>query len=163
MTLGLGQKVSKLAGTMKEHPSLDASLFTLRLVTGGVLFLYGAAKLLGWFGGMGFSATLQLFQTNMGIPPVLGALAIFAEFAGGLGLMVGLLTRVAAFGALCTMAVAVYLKLADNAIGAIQANIVQGGAELFFPLSLAAMSLALLLTGAGRWSLDHRFFGKKGR
>jgi len=148
---------------MKDNPTLDAGLLALRVVTGGVLFLYGASKLLGWFGGAGFSGTLTAFETHMGFPPVLGALAIFAEFFGGLGLLCGLLTRVAALGAFCTMSVAVYTKIQGGAIGAIQGNIVQNGADLFFPLCLLAMSLALMLVGAGRWSLDHRFFGKKGR
>lgn len=152
-----------MAGMRKDDPGLDVGLLVLRVVAGGVLFLYGSAKLLAWFGGAGFQGTLDAFQTNLGVPAWLGAMAVFAEFFGGLGLALGLLTRVAAFGALCTMAVAVYTKVGAGLPAQIGQSIAAHGAELFFPLTLAAMCLCLLATGAGRFSLDQRFFGRKGR
>ena len=78
----------------------------LRLTLAVVLFPHGAQKVLGWFGGPGLKATLQYF-TSAGIPTVFGLLAIAAEFLGPLGLAVGLLTRVAAFGIVCVMLVAI--------------------------------------------------------
>lgn len=124
---------------------------------------YGAQKLLGAFGGPGFAAQLEGFQKGLGIPPVFGALAVFAEFFGGLGMIVGLLTRVAAFGCACTMAVATFIKIK----GTTSLVMTPGGPnpmnELGFPLALLAMSVAILLTGGGRYALDARFFGRKGR
>src|SRR5260370_11728591 len=70
----------------------------LRLVLGVVFFAHGAQKMLGWFGGYGFSATMGFFTGMMHIPAPLAFLAIVAEFFGGLGLILGLLTRIASVG-----------------------------------------------------------------
>ncbi|MBI5418530.1 MAG: DoxX family protein [Deltaproteobacteria bacterium] len=71
-----------------------------------VFFPHGAQKALGWFGGYGLAGTMGFFTQKMGIPAVFAALAIAAEFLGSIGLFVGFLTRVAAFGIFCVMAVA---------------------------------------------------------
>ena len=87
----------------------DFGLTLLRLVLGAIFFAHGAQKTLGWFGGYGFSGTMGFFTQQMHIPAVFAALAIAAEFLGGIGLVLGLLGRVAAFGIACEMAVAIYL------------------------------------------------------
>ena len=79
----------------------------LRLVLGVVFFAHGAQKMLGWFGGYGFSATMGFFTGMMHIPAPLAFLAIVAEFFGGLGLILGLLNRIAAFGIGINMIVAI--------------------------------------------------------
>ena len=85
----------------------DDAVMLLRVVLGVVFFAHGAQKALGWFGGYGFSGTMGFFTGMMHIPALFAVLAIAAEFLGGLGLVVGLLTRVAAFGIFCNMVVAV--------------------------------------------------------
>src|SRR5947209_18176851 len=80
----------------------------LRLVLGAVFFAHGAQKMLGWFGGYGFQGTLGFLTGVLHIPAPLAVLAILAEFLGGLGLMVGLLTRVAACGIGVNMLVAIF-------------------------------------------------------
>src|SRR5258705_13722766 len=87
----------------------SAAITVLRLVVGIVFFAHGAQKMLGWFGGYGFTGTMGFFTGAMHIPAVFAFLAIVAEFFGGLGLIFGLLTRVAAFGIFCNMVVAVAL------------------------------------------------------
>src|SRR5260370_8003329 len=84
----------------------DAAITILRLDLGVVFFAHGAQKALGWFGGYGFTGTMGFFTGMMHIPAVFAFLAIAAEFLGGLGLILGLLTRVAAFGIFCNMIVA---------------------------------------------------------
>jgi putative oxidoreductase len=79
----------------------------LRLVLGVVFFAHGAQKMLGWFGGYGFSATMGPFTGMLHIPAALAFLAIAAEFFGGLGLILGFLTRIAAFGIGINMIVAI--------------------------------------------------------
>src|SRR3981189_1086518 len=79
----------------------------LRLVLGVVFFAHGAQKMLGWFGGFGFSGTMGFFTGTLHIPPPLSFLAIAAEFFGGIGLILGFLTRIAAFGIAATMLVAI--------------------------------------------------------
>src|ERR1700757_3933242 len=81
----------------------------LRLVLGFVFFAHGAQKMLGWFGGYGFSGTMGYFTGAMHIPALFAFLAIAAEFFGGLGLILGFLTRIAAFGITVNMLVAVAL------------------------------------------------------
>ena len=78
----------------------------LRLALGVVFFAHGAQKVLGWWGGYGFSGTMGFFE-HWGIPAVFAFLAIAAEFLGGIGLILGLLGRVAAFGIVCNMVVAI--------------------------------------------------------
>src|SRR5437879_3074200 len=86
----------------------------LRLVLGIVFFAHGAQKMLGWFGGSGFQGTMGFFTGMPHIPVPFAVLAIFAEFFGGLGLIVGLFTRVAAFGIGANMLVAIFSVHAAN-------------------------------------------------
>src|SRR5208282_6276485 len=78
-----------------------------RLFLGCVMFPHGAQKALGWFGGYGFSGTMGFFTQQMHIPAPLAFLAIAAEFAGSIALVIGLLGRVAAFGIAVNMIVAI--------------------------------------------------------
>src|SRR6266436_8784296 len=93
----------RLLSTSNSYP-----LAIVRLALGIVIFAHGAQKLIGWFGGYGFHATMGYFA-QQGIPPFFAFLAICAEFFGGLGLILGLLSRVAAFGILCNMVVAIVM------------------------------------------------------
>src|SRR5579863_5586450 len=85
----------------------DKVLTLIRLVLGIVFFAHGSQKMLGWFGGYGFKGTMGFFTQQQHIPAPLAVLAICAEFFGGLGLIVGLLARIAAFGITCNMVVAI--------------------------------------------------------
>ena len=86
----------------------DYALAIARLVLGVVFFAHGAQKMLGWFGGYGFPGTMNFFTQMMHIPAPLAFLAICAEFFGGLGLIVGFLSRIAAFGIAMNMLVAIF-------------------------------------------------------
>src|SRR5215470_5815205 len=92
----------------------DSATTLLRLVLGVVFFAHGAQKMLGWFGGFGFSGTMGFFTSAMHISAPLAFLAIAAEFFGGLGLILGFLTRIAAFGVAVNMLVAVAMVHAPN-------------------------------------------------
>ena len=131
----------------------DAATAILRLVLGVVFFAHGAQKMLGWFGGYGFSATIGAFTKMMHIPAPLAFLAIAAEFFGGIGLIVGFLTRVAALGIWVTMAVAIGMVHRSfgffmNWSGA------QKGEGVEYHLLVLAMALFLMIRGAGAFSLD---------
>ena len=69
---------------------------------------HGSQKLFGLFGGPGVSATLKTFEEKMGIPPILTILAMIAEFGGGLGVLLGCVTRLSASGITSVMVVAIY-------------------------------------------------------
>src|SRR5438093_2361167 len=86
----------------------DRTIAMIRVILGIVFFAHGAQKALGLFGGPGFSRTIDSFQ-QIGIPAGLTVLAIAAEFLGGLGLLVGLLTRIAALGIIGNMVVSILI------------------------------------------------------
>ena len=129
------------------------SLLLVRLVLGIVMFPHGAQKVLGWWGGHGLDATLQGFTTHMGIPLVFAWLAIAAEFLGSLGLIVGLLTRIAAFGIAVVMVVAVVMVHGANGFFMNWAGNQKGEGFEYHLLALAA-ALVLMIDGAGKASLD---------
>ena len=83
------------------------SALLLRLTLGVVFFPHGAQKVLGWFGGYGFTGTMGFFTGTLHIPALFAFLAIAAEFAGSIALILGFGTRIAAFGIASTMAVAI--------------------------------------------------------
>jgi putative oxidoreductase len=131
----------------------DLALLILRLVLGGVFFIHGAQKALGWFGGHGLSGTLNFFTQNMGLSMLVAVLVVAAEFLGALGLIVGFLTRLAAAGIFAVMVGAiamVHLKYGFfmNWFGA------QAGEGIEYHLLAIAISLALVLGGGGMASLD---------
>src|SRR5438046_7758704 len=83
------------------------SQLILRVTLGVVMFPHGAQKLLGWFGGYGFSGTMNMFTEKMGIPSALAFLVIMTEFFGSLGLILGFLRRLVAFGVFCFFVVGI--------------------------------------------------------
>ena len=130
----------------------DFILTLLRVVFGVVIFAHGAQKMPGWFGGRGFKGTMAFF-TGRGIPAPLAFLAIAAEFFGGLGLVVGLLARIAAFGILCNMVVAIATVHAPFGFF-MNWHGKQKGEGYEYHLLAIAIALAILIRGAGALSLD---------
>ena len=129
------------------------SLLLVRLLLGGVMFPHGAQKVFGWWGGFGLSGTIQGFTTHMGIPLVFAWLAVAAEFLGSLGLIVGLLTRVAAFGIAVNMVVAVVMVHMKNGFFMNWMGNQKGEGFEYHLLAIAA-ALVLMIDGAGVASLD---------
>lgn len=128
-------------------------LLILRIMLGIVMFPHGAQKVVGWFGGQGFSATMDLFTQQMGIPAFVAFLVFMAEFLGSIGLVVGFLTRIAAFGILCNMIGAIILVhwkvgFFMNWFGTLQ------GEGFEYHLLAIAMALALVIGGGGKASID---------
>ena len=131
----------------------DIAFTVLRLVLGIVFFAHGAQKMLGWFGGYGFKGTMAFFTQTAHIPAVFAFLAIAAEFFGGLGLIVGLLTRVAAFGITVNMLVAILtVHLANGFFMNWTGK--QKGEGFEYHLLVLAITVALMIRGAGALSLD---------
>lgn len=120
----------------------------LRVPVGIVLAAHGAQKLFGWFGGYGIEGTGQWME-SVGFAP--GALMAFlagsAEFFGGLALILGLLTRLAAVVVAFTMLMAMTVHLGNGLF------IANNGYE--FALTLLAASIALAINGGGKFAADH--------
>jgi putative oxidoreductase len=147
------------------HTEDDAAVFILRILLGIVFFPHGMQKLLGWFGGYGFAGSMGFFTGQMGIPAIFAFLAIMAEGLGSLGLLTGLLTRVAAFGITVNMIVAVYMIHWHNGFfmnwfGAMSSAGKPAGEGFEFHLLVIAIGIALMIKGGGRWSLDRVISGK---
>ncbi len=131
----------------------DVALTVMRLMLGIVFFAHGAQKMLGWFGGYGFSGTMGFFTSQMHIPAVFAFLAIAAEFFGSIGLILGLLTRIAALGITGNMLVAVvmvhrHFGFFANWFGN------QKGEGYEYHLLAIALSVALMIRGGGAFSAD---------
>ncbi|MFI5114262.1 MAG: DoxX family protein [Terriglobales bacterium] len=130
----------------------DVSLTILRVVLGAVFFAHGAQRMLGWFGGVGFHGAMEGFAQT-GMPAPIAFLIICAQFFGGLGLMAGLLTRIASLGVAGLMIGAIFMVHMPygffmNWTGS------QKGEGIEFHLLALAMAAALLLRGAGAFSMD---------
>ncbi|HSB45232.1 MAG TPA: DoxX family protein [Nitrospira sp.] len=125
----------------------------LRLTLGMVMFPHGAQKLLGWYGGFGFSGTIGFFTDTMHLPWLIAFLVIIGESFGSVALLLGFLTRFTA------------ASLAVIMVGAIVTTHIphgffmnwfgkQQGEGYEYHLLMIGIAVALLVTGAGRWSID---------
>jgi putative oxidoreductase len=124
-----------------------------RLALALVMFPHGAQKMLGWFGGHGFSGTMNFFTGTMHIPVALAFLAILAEFAGSLGLIAGLLSRVAAFGIATNMVVAILTSHVANGFFMNWFGR-QKGEGFEYHLLAIGLALVVLVHGGGKAALD---------
>jgi len=136
------------------------ALMMIRIPLGVIFIAHGSQKLLGLFGGPGLTATFRTFEEKMGIPPVFTFLAIIAEFGGGIGVLLGLLTRFSAAGIAATMAVAMYKVTLANGFFLNITCIPGRGSGIEYNLALLGMALALVLKGGGPWSVD-RYLWKR--
>ena len=133
--------------------SNDWTLTLLRLVMGVIFFAHGAQKTFGWFGGYGFSGTMGFFTQMMHIPAPFAFLAICAEFLGGLGLILGALGRIAAFGIACNMVVAV-LMVHGHVGFFMNWSGQQKGEGFEYHLLAIAIAVVLMARGSGAFSVD---------
>ncbi len=131
----------------------DTAALVLRVLLGIVFLPHGIQKVLGLFGGNGFSGTMEFFTGTLGIPAVFAFLAIAAEFLGALGLIAGFFTRVAALGIGIMITVAALMLHVQNGFFMNWFGN-QKGEGFEYHILAAGMALALVLRGGGKWSLD---------
>jgi len=138
-----------LFGTFASKP-----LLIVRVFLGVIFFAHGAQKVFGWFGGPGLRGTIAYFKQALGVPPPLSVLAALTELLGGVGMIVGLLVRPAAVGLIIVMLVAVATVHWRNGFF-INWSLEPGKAHGFeMNFALIGMALAVLVGGAGAWSID---------
>lgn len=131
----------------------DWYLTVLRLAAGIMILPHGLQKTFGWFGGPGYAKMMGNFTQGAHIPAVFAFLAIMAEFLGGLGLILGFLTRIAAFGVFCNMVVAIVFN--NSRFGFFMNwGGRQKGEGIEFHLLAIAILLGVMLRGAGPISID---------
>ena len=127
-----------------------ATLLVVRVVMGVAFILHGWPKIqnpMGWMNAMG----------GEGVPSFLPALAALAEFGGGIALLLGLLTPLAALGIVCQMLGALFMVHFPMGHPFVAAT---GGPSYELPLVYLALAILLLVMGPGRWSFDALLFGR---
>ena len=128
--------------------TVNVGLLILRSVVGLLFAGHGAQKLFGWFGGQGMTGHTGIMERlGMSPAPIWAWINALAEFLGGLGLLFGLLTPLAAVGLLGSMIVAIAKVHWPK--GVWNTN---GGFE--FPLTMATVAFVVGLAGPGLYSLD---------
>ena len=135
--------------------STDTSwvLLVQRVVLGLVILPHGLQKLFGAFGGYGYTGTMAFFTETIGAPAPVGWLVIVSDSLGALALILGLGTRLAAFGTIATMLGAVLLwHLPHGFFMNWDGN--QAGEGFEFHLLALALAIPLAIKGGGAYALD---------
>ena len=140
----------------------SSSLFFQRLALGLVILPHGMQKLFGWFGGYGFEGTMGFFTGALGMPAILGLLVILTETLGALALIVGLGTRLAAFGTIATMLGAIFMVHGSHGFFMNWGG-TQGGEGFEYHLLVLALALPLAIKGAGSYAIDRAIVRALGR
>ncbi|TMM51983.1 DoxX family protein [Maribacter algarum] len=133
------------------HPNLGYSI--ARLTLGLVLFPHGAQKLLGFFGGYGYSATIEMFTTQMGLPSIVAFSVIMIEFFGSISLILGLFSRFWALSLIGMFSGIIFTTQLEhgffmNWFGN------QAGEGFEYSLLVIGLALTILINGSGKWSID---------
>lgn len=125
-----------------------------RLALGFTIFPHGAQKLLGWFGGYGFTGTMGFFTEQVHLPYIIGFLFILIEFFGSLFLLFGFLTRVSAIGLMVIYTGAIITVHAANGFF-MNWNMSAGKGEGWeYFIMLFGLALIALIWGGGKASVD---------
>ncbi|MFW5828749.1 MAG: DoxX family protein [Planctomycetota bacterium] len=136
---------------LDSRPDLATAIARVTLAV--VMFPHGAQKLLGWFGGNGWSGTMQHFTETMGLPWMIAAVVILLESLGALSLLLGLFSRFMGLGFICLMVGAIITVHAQHGFF-MDWQGQQEGEGFEYHLLAIALALVVTLRGGGLWSLD---------
>ncbi len=129
------------------------SLTIVRIGVAAVLLPHGFQKLLGWFGGFGWGATIGFFSHSLHVPVFLTILVILGESLGSVAMLMGFMTRFVAAGYILIMLGAIDLVHWNNGFFMNWFG-KQAGEGFEYHLLVIAMAASLLVGGGGKWSLD---------
>lgn len=132
----------------------DRAALIARLTLGLVVFPHGAQKLFGWFGGNGFSHTMNSFTTHMNLPWLIAFLVIIIESIGAICIVAGLATRF--------WAIAMFINFMGIILTAhikygffMNWNMLPDAHEGYeFHLLVIGLCILLIVVGGGKWSMD---------
>ncbi len=132
-----------------------------RVFLGVVILPHGLQKLLGMFGGYGFSTTVEYFSST-GIPSLIGVLIVLGESFGVLFLILALISRISAAGIAIIMLGAIVMVHGQhgfflNWFGA------QAGEGFEYHLLALGLSIVVIIAGSGKWSLDKELLNRLNR
>ena len=130
--------------TRADRTAVDASLLVIRLILGVIFLFHGSQLLFGMFEGPGLQATVNGGPGHPGMGPM-GYLVAVGQFFGGLGLVLGVLTRFSAAALIVIMLGAIFMVHLPNGF-----SVQKGGYE--FNLALIGLALPILIAGPGRYT-----------
>lgn len=137
---------------LKTHPNIGFSI--ARLTLGLVILPHGAQKLLGLFGGNGYSSTMEFFTSQMGLPGLVGFSIIMIEFFGSISLVLGFVGRLWAFSLIGMFIGIIYTtQLTHGFFMNWFGN--QSGEGYEYSLLVIGLALTIVVNGSGKWSVDH--------
>ena len=131
-----------------------------RVTLGAVLFPHGAQKLLGWFGGFGFEGSMSYFTGTIGLPWIVGFLVILIEFFGAISLILGFATRLWSFAIIVLTVGIVHTSHSQFGFFMNWLGNQKGEGFEYFILMLG-LAISLIISGAGRYSIDSWIASKK--
>lgn len=135
------------------HTADSWALIVLRIMLGLVVFPHGAQKLLGWFGGYGFSGSMNYFTQTVGLPWTVGFAVIILEFFGAIALIIGFATRIIAILYIAIAAGIIFTSGIQHGFFMNWFGNQQGEGYEYFLLWIG-MAIALVIKGAGKYSVD---------
>jgi putative oxidoreductase len=144
---------ARFLGLLSTSGGSSAAL--LRLTLAAVLFPHGAQKLLGWFGGYGFSGARSFLTGQVGLSGFLAVGIILLEFFGPILLLLGLFTRPVALAVIGLMIGAIVTVHWPNGFFMNWSG-VQAGEGFEYHLLVIGIALALVIKGGGMLSIDAR-------
>ena len=141
----------------------DASLAaTIARLTVAIVFIpHGLQMTLGFFGGYGFSATMEVFTTQLGIPTVVAFLVIMAESVGAFALALGFMTRFCALSLIIVMLGAIFMNHLPNGFFMNWFNNPELKEGYEYHLLVIGLCLSLVVSGGGCCSVDRMLAGGK--
>jgi putative oxidoreductase len=135
----------------------SSTALILRITAGIVMFPHGAQFLLGWFGGYGFTNSMNYLTNVAGLPWIIGFMVIVIEFFGSLMFFTGSFTRLAAISMFILVIGMIFSGHIEhgffmNWMGN------QKGEGIEFHLLMLGICAGLIVLGGGKYSIDHKFF-----
>ena len=136
---------------LKTNPIIGFSI--ARWTLGLVIFPHGAQKLLGLFGGYGYSATMESLTTQIGLPSIVVSSVIMIEFFGAISLVLGFFSRFWAISiAGMFVGIIITTQLEHGFFMNWYGN--QAGEGYEFSLLVIGLALSIVVNGSGKWSVD---------
>ncbi len=142
------------------NTSTSFAPLAIRVMLGFAVFPHGAQKLLGWFGGYGFTGTMAFFTETMDLPWLIGFLVILLESFGALALISGFATRIIAASYLLLALGIVFTSHIQHGFFMNWFGNQQGEGYEYFILWIG-MAISLIITGAGNYSVDRKLSPKQ--
>ncbi|SEW45022.1 ester cyclase [Chitinophaga arvensicola] len=133
----------------------------LRLTLGLILFPHGAQKVLGWFGGPGFTKEMSFFTDTLHLPWLIAFLVIVTEFFGALSLIAGFASRLWAVAIIILFVGIIFIAHIDNGFFMNWFG-TQKGEGYEYHLLIIGLSLAILCQGSGKYAIDNGLIRRSG-